>query len=93
MEGVREVQQDKMLDGRFSHSLSVAEGPSLTSSIELWDFVIDDVKQTSLQRAQQIKQPNVGTIPDLCVFTSNHWKPYSGSRRHKLTFLRLCTKS
>ena len=82
-----------MLDGRFSHSLSAAEGPPLTSSMELWDFVVGDVKQTSLQRAQQIKQQKVGTIPDLCVFTSNHWKPCSGSRRHKLTFLRPCTKS
>ena len=93
VERAREVQQDKMLDGRFSHSLSVAEGPSLTSSLELWDFVIGGVKQASLQRPQQIKQPKVDTILDLCVFTSNHWKPYSGSRHHKLTFPKHCTKS
>ena len=92
VERVREVQEDKMLDGRFSHSLSVAEGPSLKSGIELWDFVISGVKQTS-SRAQQIKQPKVNTFLDLCVFTSNHWKPYSGSRRHKLTFPKHCTKS
>ena len=38
VEGVREVQQDKMLDGRFSHFLSVAEGPSFNKQFGALGF-------------------------------------------------------